>query len=309
MKFLFIFIELFLFVFIIQAQEYKNYTDCIIMAEQSQNRIAIANVKTGKIIWDWKPNDSNIDTCHYNWFVNPSDAKVIYGGNYILMSASGGACALIRIKDKKTMFYARGARNPHSVEILPDGNIVCASSTGNRLTVFKTDTITFPGNVIQHSLYLNEAHNVVWDKKRNLLWTGDKDKIFSLKYNFNCNNPVLTKVDSLTFNDLWGHDLFPVPDQDALYFSSHDKMWIYNIPHNELKEIKSKYKTVKSISLKPGEKSPVIIVPKEQWWTDEIIDLDGNSIFSSPGLKIYKARWIVNNTFSYQKENRFKVCK
>jgi hypothetical protein len=40
---------------------------------------------------------------------------------------------------------------------------------------------------------------------------------------------------------------------------------------------------------------PVISTPKEQWWTDEIIDLNGNVIFGKPGLKIYKARWAVYN--------------
>ncbi len=290
------------------ANGYKDFRNCIVMAEQSQNRIAIANVKTGKIIWSWKAAESKVSPEHYEWFNNPSDAKVVYGGKYVLMSASGGACALIRISDKKMMFYAKAGHNPHSAELLPDGNIVCAASTGNSLTVFKTDTVNFPEHVLQRSFYCNFAHNVVWDRKRNLLWTADMKQIKSWRYNFDCNDPRLLSVDSLAFADQEGHDLFPVPGQDALYLSTGDKMWIYHIPQNRLEQVITKYNGIKSISSASKDKTPIIVVPKEQWWTDEVLDLHGNSVFRIPGLKIYKARWIVENNFCYPKHDRFRIC-
>ena len=281
------------------ADGYEKYRDCVVMAEQSQNRIAIANVKTGRIIWDWKPTDSSVAPEHYAWFSNPSDAKVVYEGKYVLMSASGGACALIRIADKKIMFYAKAGHNPHSVELLPDGNIVCAASTGNCLTIFKTDTVNFPNRIVQRSFFCDLAHNVVWDKKRALLWTADKNKIRSFKYCFSNDTSELQPVDSLKFEDESGHDLFPVPGQDALFFTSQNKTWNFGIQKKMLKEIKSEYHSIKSISAESNGKTPIIAIPKEQWWTDEIIDMNGKLIFRIPGLKIYKARWIVENSFSY----------
>ncbi len=263
MRFNSILIIIFLLIFSIStvyADGYEKYRDCVVMAEQSQNQIAIANIKTGRIIWNWKPTDSSVAPEHYAWFSNPSDAKVVYGGKYVLMSASGGACALIRIADKKIMFYAKAGHNPHSAELLPDGNIICAASDGNCLTVFKTDTVSFPDRVIQRSFFCDFAHNVVWDKKRALLWTADKNKIRSFKYSFSNNTPALQPVDSLKFEDESGHDLFPVPGQDALFFTSQNKTWNFGIQNKMLK---------------------------------------GNSILQIPGLKIYKARWIVENSFSY----------
>lgn len=291
------------------SQGYEKLKNSLIIAEQSEHRIIIADVNTGTITWDWRASESNIKPEHVKWFNNPSDAKVVYDGDYVLMCASGGGCALIRISDRKTLFYAWGGVNPHSIEVLPDGNIVCASSTDNRLTVFKTDTTSSPENVISRSFHNLFAHNAVWDKKRNLLWTGCMDKIISYRYNFSCSDPVLTPVDSLAFDDRSGHDLFPVPGEDALFFTAHENLWKYDIEKKELFIIPTQYKNIKSVSSQGAGKVPVINTPKEQWWTDEIIDLNGNSVFGKPGLKIYKARWAVYNTFSYKPGDKFKMCR
>jgi len=79
---------------------------CILLAEQSEHRVAIADADRGQIVWEWKPSLSNVDPMYWKWFSNPSDVKTVYGGKYILTTASGGGVALIRIADRKTMFYA-----------------------------------------------------------------------------------------------------------------------------------------------------------------------------------------------------------
>jgi len=296
-------------VFAVYADGYEKFRNCVILAEQSENRIAIANVTTGKIIWEWKPAECPATREHRDWFINPSDAKVVYNGKYVLMCASGGGCALIRIGDHKVMFYAQARENPHSVELLPDGNIVCAASTGNSLTVFKTDTVNFPDRVVQRSFNCDLAHNVVWDQKRALLWTADHNHIRSYIYRFENEVPELQQVDSLKFDDEYGHDLFPVPGEDALFVTTQEKAWIFNIGEKELREMKSGYHAIKSISADSKGKTPIVIVPKEQWWTDEVIDLSGKSILRIPGLKIYKARWIIQNSFSYPDNHSIRISR
>src|SRR5262245_64231171 len=114
---------------------------CIVLAEQAQHRVAIADVASKKIFWQWTPETSNVQPEHYKWFSSISDAKIVYNGKCILTTASGGGVALIRIADKKTLFYAYAGGNTHSAELLPDGNIVSASSHGNYLMLFRVDTL------------------------------------------------------------------------------------------------------------------------------------------------------------------------
>jgi hypothetical protein len=155
---------------------------CIIMADQSQNRVAIADINSNTIFWDWKPSSPAIKSDYIKWFDETSDAKLVYNGKYILTTASGGGVALIRIADKKVMFYAYAGGNTHSAELLPDGNIVTASSTGNYLTVFKADTLNFPDNVYTKIIPLDFAHNVVWDQKNQLLWSAAGNQLKSFQY-------------------------------------------------------------------------------------------------------------------------------
>src|SRR5690606_31449923 len=143
---------------------------CIILAEQLQQRAAIADVKSEQIFWEWNPANSKVKSEHVKWFNNVSEAKVVYNGKYILVTASSGGVALVRIADKKIMFYAyAGNGNTHSAELLPDGNIVAASSTGNYMTLFKVDTLNFPDNVYTKTIPIEFGHNVVWDHKNQVL--------------------------------------------------------------------------------------------------------------------------------------------
>lgn len=282
---------------------------CIILAEQSQARIAIADVPSKKIIWEWKSETGVKNPDHVKWFSNPSDAKVVYNGQYVLMNASGGGVALIRIADKKTVFYAFAGGNTHSAELLPDGNIVSASSTGNYLTLFTVDTLHFPENVYSKNIPIDFGHNVVWDNKNHLLWSAAGTEMKSFKYNGNCTQPDLTLTETIHLPGKEGHDLFPVYGENALWFTNTTNVYKFDIATKALTQADVLQANIKSVSNGP-EGFPVIVSkPKESWWTDEVVDAKGNSVFYQPGLKIYKARWVLPNSFSYPANHSVKQCK
>lgn len=292
------------------SQDFVNSGCNIILAEQSQHRIVVVSPETHKIIWQWDAEKSNIPPLYRKWFNSPSDAKIIRNGQYILVTASGGGVALIRYSDKKTVFYAYAGGNTHSAEILPDGNIVCASSTGNFLTLFRTDTINFPFGIYSKKIRNQFGHNVVWDNKRKVLWCTAMDRLIAYRYNFNRENPDLVRIDSVQIPGTEAHDLFPVFNEDALWLTTSDHIFKFYVSSREFhKTDLVKESNIKSISSGPEHLPVILIRPKEQWWTDEILDMNNNSIFIEKGYRIYKARWFVTNTFSYESGNEIKTDK
>lgn len=270
----------------------------IVMAEQAEQRIALADLSSHRIVWEWKPSVSDVDPAHWKWFSNPSDAKPVYGDSCLLITASGGGVALIRISDKKTLFYAFAGGNPHSAELFPDGNIVVASSTGNYLTLFRTDTAVVDKTSFSSRLYIDFGHNVVWDRKRQLLWSADRHQLKTFRYNFDHRHPALQPVDSTLLPGSQYHDLFPMLKGDTLWMTNTSHVYQLDLASRRWVEAATPQKDVKSIS--SGEGYPTIVaIPQEQWWTDEIRDIHGNILFKQAGLKIYKARWLAANTFSY----------
>ena len=101
----------------------------IVLAEQSSKSVVILDASTYRTVWSWNPGKAGVPSNCQTWFHNPSEVKSVFNNQYILMTASGGAVALIRIADSKLMYYAYVGENPHSAEILPDGNLVAVSST------------------------------------------------------------------------------------------------------------------------------------------------------------------------------------
>lgn len=283
---------------------------CVVLADQSDNTIVIADVGEGNIEWEWSPRGSEIQAADVTWFKNLSDAKPVYGLKYILTCASGGGVALIRMEDKKVVFYAYAGGNTHSVELLPDGNIVSASSTGNYLTVFSVDTLHSAGNITGKRFPIKFGHNVVWDDRDQLLWTAAGSTLYAMKYNFNCTAPDLDLYDSIALPGKDAHDLFPAYGRDSLWFSNTTGIYAIDMENKKVSALNSTIRqNIKSISSGPAGYPVIILKPKEKWWSDEVVDLEGNSIYQQAGMKAYKARWFVPNRYSYPEKDAFHVCE
>lgn len=295
--------------FSVPAPENPEWTDCILLSEQSEHRVAVWNVKEQKIVWEWVPARV-LKPEHAKWFTNMSDAKLVYDGKFILATASGGGVALVRISDARTVFYTFVGGNTHSAEVLPDGNLVSASSTGNYLTIIRTDTTADPENVYRKNITLDFAHNVVWDRENNLLWSAGRQVLHSHAYNFDCKNPDLVIKDSYEFPGTEGHDLFPVQGSNSLWLTNTTHVYRFDINSRKLSiaDDVTLQEHVKSVSSGVGKYPTIVIQPKVSWWTDEVLDGKGRRVFIMPGLKIYKARWMVPVPFSYAKSHPFNTC-
>lgn len=274
-------------------------SNSIVVAEQARRSVVIIDADTQKEVWRWNPQTSTLPSEKYTWFHNPSEVKPVCNNRYILMTASGGAVALLRIADKKVMFYAYAGVNPHSAELLPDGNIVAVSSTDAKLSTFVTDTIRGTGEA-KHTYQLPTAHNIVWDKKQKKLLTTENNALYAFDYNFDKANPQLInkqKVLDIPLSESCGHDLFPIyGEENKLWLTTNESVWVCNLANKTLEKKSSLY-AIKSVS--NGPLGIIMLYPTVDWHSDCLINEKGEKVLTLPGTKIYKGRWMLPNSFSY----------
>ena len=132
--------------------------------------------------------------------------------------------------------------------------------------------------------------------------------MITFTYNFDCARPALTQKDVIEIPGKDAHDLFPVPGKNALWLTTTTNVYTYGVDTKKLEQSGGLQANIKSVSSAEGLPT-IVIRPKTSWWTDEVVDEKGNTIFYQSGLKIYKARWFVNNTFSYPAGHDIQQCK
>ena len=249
---------------------------------------------------------------------------IFFNRRYILMTASGGAVALIRLSDHKLMFYANCGQNPHSAEVLPDGNIVTAESKSGEINTFVVDTVKVLG-AKANTVKLGNAHNVVWDKKRSYLYATATKKegvtaLFRFKYDGNRSNPKLINQTTLyTFsNESGGHDLFPVyGEEDKLWLTAASAVYKFDLTgvtdattNDSTEPTCEKVYSIADIkSICNGPDGILMLKPTEEWWAEGLVNEKGEELFKMDGAKIYKGRWMIDNLFSYPEKHDFVLSE
>ena len=277
--------------------------------------IVIRDAETHRNIWSWDPYTACVPAAQQGWFFNPSEVKPVFNRRYILMTASGGAVALIRLSDHKLMFYANCGQNPHSAEVLPDGNIVTAESKSGEINTFVVDTVKVLG-AKANTVKLGNAHNVVWDKKRSYLYATATKKegvtaLFRFKYDGNRSNPKLINQTTLyTFsNESGGHDLFPVyGEEDKLWLTAASAVYKFDIS-TDTPTCEKVYNIADIKSICNGPDGILMLKPTEEWWAEGLVNEKGEELFKMDGAKIYKGRWMIDNLFSYPEKHDFVLSE
>ncbi len=250
--------------------------------------------KPEAILWHWNPKDDpNIPPERLRAFNNMSDSKCVSDGKQVLVVASGGGMALIDVATKQSVFTAYPGGNTHSAELLPDGTVITASSTGATLKVFtrigdektphKTFTYTFPG-----------GHGVVWDQIHGLVWAVGADVLVAFRYNFDVENPQLVPVQTFDLGKGYsGHDLVLLKKENKLLLTGRD-VKEFDTMLGTLRLFSNRC-PVKSISIHPETGEQLVQIPNEEWWNDTVMLLNGDRKWTLPNkARIYKVRW-----FSY----------
>lgn len=106
--------------------------------------------------------------------------------------------------------------NPHSIEILPSGNIVIASTSDNKIRLFKTSALQNNDKTTanQYTDYtLEDAHGVLWDPTYKVLWALGRYELRAYAIQSSGTNEKLVEVTQMRINlpegHRGGHDLSP----------------------------------------------------------------------------------------------------
>ena len=90
-------------------------------------------------LWSWRAKDhAELPETVRSRFGTTDECKPVEGGQKVLISSSGGACALVERPSGRVLWHAR-VPNAHSLEMLPRGRVAVASSVsatgGNDLVI------------------------------------------------------------------------------------------------------------------------------------------------------------------------------
>jgi len=229
-----------------------------------------------------------------------AEAKPVKQSSQLLIAGgSGGGVALVRISDKKVLFHGYGGESPHSAELLPDGNIVVASSQDHRLRLFHE----VPHSAKYIDLALPSAHGVVWDFKRNQLWALGLDTLYAVKY-LATEPPSLSIAERYALPSHEGHDLFPRMNGKTLFVTTQKSAYDFYPETGAFRSLEpfSRLGDVKNIAELSDNGDVAIVQGVFQWWSDTVMLFTPEQNKRMYGARFYKARWNAINTFSYGKE-------
>ncbi|WJH36663.1 DUF6528 family protein [Paenibacillus sp. CC-CFT747] len=181
------------------------------------------------VTWSWAPSETNgFGRLMTAWGL-PTDAKVYrserWGGEWMVVTDSLGLAAIVPYPDGDSRQWGLSVGgNPHSVELLPNGNLAVAASTGGWVRVYASSQgpdaetfaeYAFPG-----------AHGLVWHPGSRLLWAVGDHHLVSLSIEGSDSEPLIRETAKVPLPTPYGHDLQPVcGDDDRLWVSTGSRVY------------------------------------------------------------------------------------
>lgn len=169
-------------------------------------------------------------SCQFEYY-NIADTRLReYEGREVVMAAYGGSSAkMISFDDKKEILWHTDstASNPHACELLPNGVIAVAASTGGEIRFFdaKGDGRTYA------SVALEDAHGLLWDPSNGVLWAIGTNVLTAYEVNISGGAISVSERTDLknTIPTDSAHDLQPVyGDPDRMWITTSSAVYVYS---------------------------------------------------------------------------------
>jgi len=289
------------------SSQEKHIQKELFVCDQNSKKVLLLKVErdwndSSQVVWSWSARESpDIPEHEKAWYDYLSDAKPVKRLSHLLIAGgTGGGVALVRIADQKVVFHGYGGESPHTAELLPDGNIIVASSQDNRLRLF----YDISNNSSYLDLQLPSPHGVVWDFKRNMLWAIGHDSLYSIAYPLDSSKPHLSITEAYALPSTEGHDLFPRKNGKTLFVTTKTSVYEFDPDMGVFSSIEpfSRLSEVKSISELSDHGQVAIVQAVYSWWNDTVMLFKADENKRMYGARFYKARWYTENVFSYGNE-------
>lgn len=221
-------------------------TELVMGVDQAGNEIkvfhqGVANWDSAEALaWSWQPTDENGFAATRHTYTNVTDAKIRWSDYYdsyvVVTTASGGFVGLFDYATGEKLYESelRAENNPHSVEVLPDGNIVAASSHGNSVTIYAATAADPNGWHVTYEL--PDAHAVNWDPDMNVLWGAGSNIVQGYELTGTRAQPTLTARADMThlMPEGGAHDLYVAHGvQDTYWLSGGENIFQFDARSGE----------------------------------------------------------------------------
>ncbi|MFF9900557.1 DUF6528 family protein [Streptomyces longispororuber] len=245
-------------------------------------------------------------------WVYPCEAKPRRhrGRTLVLTTASFGFVAAVEYPSGRRRWGAAlgpgdDLFNPHSAEVLPDGNVAVACSTGALVRLYAASS--GPDATRYAEARLKGAHGLHWDRTRRVLWAVGDDELVAYRVRGTPARPALDQAFAAPLpvavpgRTAGGHDLFPVAGRPGrLWVTTNASVFQYEKRTGTFHRNYAGHETVdrakvKAVGNDPRTGQVLSTVPEsgleETWWTTRVSVHRPTGAYRLAGGGIYKARW------------------
>ena len=214
------------------AQEILEASEHLVgLCDQGNSRIIVSDLAVedwendNAVVWEYKDDSCrSVAGIKLRWSEVFQELVVAYCWH--------GGAAIVSYEDKKELYSTNlTGVNPHSVEILPDGHLIVASSTDNDVRLYDAeDQKNGKGRHCQKIDFPN-AHGVLWDPEYEVVWLWGTDQLSAYSVVEKDGKPWLAPMGGMTYKapKSGAHDLCPVyGNKDQMFITCGNGIMIFD---------------------------------------------------------------------------------
>ena len=200
----------------------------VALTNQGESLLEVYDISGGKLdkstrVWSYQ-------TPYYNIAGTKLRHSETHGDVALIVCGSGYGCMVSYPAGELLWSTNMAANNPHSIELMPNGVIAIASSTGAEIRFFTTAEKA--SKKIDARVALEDAHGVLWDEQNQILWAVGRTVLTAYQVVLNADGTVTVTEDAsrrATIPSDHAHDLAPVyGDSNELWITTGSSVYRFN---------------------------------------------------------------------------------